>query len=346
MGLIQILVSLTIFAENDGKRWSFNYFFVILPHQNPTTMDDKKQQTRNLIMVDTVDVYNKIFGLATQHPLVSVVDLSKATRSLTKARIHYGVYAVFLKHSEGCAMHYGRQKYDYQDGTVVCFAPGQVVDVDFSEDDPAPEALGVLFHPDLIYGTPLAEGISQYTYFDYNEREALHLSDAEQSIVKGVLAQISMELQHPIDKHSKPLIVDAIRMLLDYCMRYYERQFITRERVNSDILARFERHLSDYFASGHPERNGLPSVAYFADKAYLSPSYFGDLIKRETGQTAQRYIQSKVIGLSKHYILDDTLTLSEIAYRLGFQYPQHFTRLFKQQVGMTPSEYRVAAGAA
>ena len=306
-------------------------------------MDNKKQQTADLIMVDTVDVYNKTFGLTTQHPLVSVVDMDKATWSLARARFHYGVYAVFLKHGVGCALHYGRQKYDYQAGTVVCFAPGQVVDVDFSEDGATPDALGVLFHPDLIYGTPLAESIRQYTYFSYNEREALHLSEAEQSIIKGVLAQISTELQHPIDKHSKPLIVDAIRMLLDYCMRYYDRQFITRERVNSDILTRFERHLNDYFSNGHPERNGLPSVAYFADKAFLSPSYFGDLIKRETGQTAQHYIQSKVIGLSKQYILDSRLALGEIAYRLGFQYPQHFTRLFKQQVGMTPSEYRVAA---
>ncbi len=294
----------------------------------------------NFILVDSVDVYNKTFGLDTLHPLVSVVDLSKATKTLRRARMHYGVYALFLKHGEGCSLHYGRQKYDYQEGTVVSFAPGQVVDIEFSDDDPAPEAFGLLFHPDLIYGTPLAERIRRYTFFEYSEREALHLSSAEQAIVTAILVQIAQELEHPVDKHSQGLIVDAIGLLLDYCMRYYDRQFITRHRVNSDILTRFEQHLREYFDNGHPERNGLPTVSYFADKACLSPSYFGDLIKRETGITAQRYIQNKVIDLSKQYVLDPSLSVNQVAYRLGFQYPQHFTRMFKKMVGVTPSEYR------
>ena len=297
----------------------------------------------NFILVDSVDVYNKTFGLDTLHPLVSVVDLSKATKTLRRARMHYGVYALFLKHGEGCSLHYGRQKYDYQEGTVVSFAPGQVVDIEFSDDDPAPEALGLLFHPDLIYGTPLAERIRRYTFFEYSEREALHLSSAEQAIVTAILVQIAQELEHPVDKHSQGLIVDAIGLLLDYCMRYYDRQFITRHKVNSDILSTFQQLLREYFEKGHPERNGLPTVAYFASKVCLSPNYFGDLISKETGTTAQRHIQDAVIDRSKQLLVDTRMSVSEIAYQLGFEYPQHFSRLFKSRTGMTPNEFRMTA---
>jgi AraC-like DNA-binding protein len=143
-----------------------------------------------------------------------------------------------------------------------------------------------------------------------------------------------------VDKHSQRLITDAIGLLLDYCMRYYDRQFITRHKVNSDIMSAFEHQLTEYFRSGEAERKGLPTVAYFADKAFLSAGYFGDLVKKETGMTAQRYIQNKVVNLSKQYVMDRELSLNQIAYKLGFQYPQHFTRLFKKEVGMTPSEYR------
>ena len=203
-----------------------------------------------------------------------------------------------------------------------------------------PASRGLLFHPDLIYGTPLAKRIHDYSFFDYDQREALHLSEREQRIVSDLLDSIEEELQHPVDKHSQTLITDAIGLLLDYCMRYYDRQFITRHKVNSDIMTRFQHDLEAYFSSGEAERKGLPSVAYFAEKVFLSPGYFGDLIKKETGLTAQRYIQNKVIDLSKQYVMDKELTINQVAYKLGFQYPQHFTRLFKQQVGVTPTEYR------
>jgi AraC-like DNA-binding protein len=150
-------------------------------------------------------------------------------------------------------------------------------------------------------------------------------------------------LQHPIDRHSQTLITDAIGLLLDYCMRYYDRQFITRHKVNSDILTAFHQQLREYFESGHPERNGLPTVAYFADKACLSPNYFGDLISKESGTTAQRHIQDAVIERSKQLLVETRLPVSEIAYQLGFEYPQHFTRLFKLRTGMTPNAYRLTA---
>ena len=294
----------------------------------------------NIRQIDSIDTYNKIYGWETLHPLVTVVNHKLPLESLNHSRLNYSLYALFLKQGEGCSIRYGREKYDYQAGTMVCFKPGQVVAVEWDDSRPMPASRGLLFHPDLIYGTPLSKRIHDYTFFDYDQREALHLSEREQRIVSDLLDNIEEELQHPVDKHTQTLITDAIGLLLDYCMRYYDRQFITRHKQNNDIIVRFQHELEDYLRCGEAERKGLPTVAYFAEKAFLSPGYFGDLIKKETGLTAQRYIQNKIIDLSKQYVMDPNLTINQVAYKLGFQYPQHFTRLFKQQVGVTPSEYR------
>ena len=297
--------------------------------------------SNKIIQVDSVDAYNKMYGWKTLHPLVTIVNHAEEPPvDMNHSRLNYGLYALFLKQGEGCSIRYGREKYDYQEGTVVSFKPGQVVEVEWDESRPMPPSRGLLFHPDLIYGTPLGQRIHDYSFFDYDQREALHLSEREQRIISDLLDSIQDEQEHPVDKHSQTLITDAIGLMLDYCMRFYDRQFITRKKVNSDIMSDFEKGLAEYFSSGEAERKGLPSVAYFADKAHLSAGYFGDLIKKETGLTAQRYIQNKVIDLSKQYVMDPRLSINQVAYKLGFQYPQHFTRLFKQQVGMTPSEYR------
>ena len=281
-----------------------------------------------------------MYGWETLHPLVTVVNHKLPLERLNHSRLNYSLYALFLKQGEGCSIRYGREKYDYQAGTMVCFKPGQVVAVEWDDSRPMPASRGLLFHPDLIYGTPLSKRIHDYTFFDYDQREALHLSEREQRIVSDLLDSIEEELRHPVDKHTQTLVTDAIGLLLDYCMRYYDRQFITRHKQNSDIIGRFQHELEDYLRSGEAELKGLPTVAYFAEKTFLSPGYFGDLIKKETGLTAQRYIQNKIIDLSKQYVMDPNLTINQVAYKLGFQYPQHFTRLFKQQVGVTPSEYR------
>lgn len=297
--------------------------------------------SNKIIQVDSVDTYNKMYGWGTLHPLVTIVNhTEELSADMNHRRLNYGLYALFLKQGEGCSIRYGREKYDYQEGTVVSFKPGQVVEVEWDESRPMPPSRGLLFHPDLIYGTQLGKRIHDYTFFDYDQREALHLSKREQRIISDLLDSIQEELEHPVDKHSQTLITDAIGLMLDYCMRFYDRQFITRKKVNSDIMSDFEHNLAEYFKSGEAEHKGLPSVAYFADKVHLSAGYFGDLIKKETGLTAQRYIQNKVIDLSKQYVMDPRLSINQVAYKLGFQYPQHFTRLFKQQVGMTPSEYR------
>ena len=203
-----------------------------------------------------------------------------------------------------------------------------------------PIAHGLLFHPDLIRGTSLGQNIKNYSFFSYEVNEALHLSEQEKEIVTDCIHKIQIELEHAIDKHSKQLIVRNIELLLDYCMRFYERQFITRNQVNKDIIVRFEHLLDEYFQGQVALTEGLPSVKYFADKVCLSPNYFGDLIKKETGKTAQEYIQCRIIELAKERILEGSQTVSQIAYELGFQYPQHFSRLFKKHVGYTPNEYK------
>lgn len=297
---------------------------------------------RKVIRLDTVEQYNRLFGLETRHPLVSVADLSKATEFPNHFTINYGIYALFLKQTRCGDIRYGRQTYDYQEGTVTSFAPGQVTETDM-EEGTRPLALGLLFHPDLIKGTSLGQEIKSYSFFSYRSNEALHLSEEEKGIFTDCLKKISAELDHPVDRLSKRLIARNIQLLLDYCMRFYERQFNTRAAVNSDILSKFENLLDNYFMDGSTEHEGLPTVKYFADKVFLSPNYFGDLIKKETGKTAQEYIQNKIIDLSKEMIVGTNQTISQIAYGLGFQYSQHFNRLFKKSVGCTPVEYRKAA---
>lgn len=294
---------------------------------------------KEVIKLDTVDQYNRLFGLETLHPLVSVVNLSEATRFPTHFTMNYGVYALFLKNVKCGDIRYGRQIYDYQEGTVTSFAPGQVVEVDMLQGV-RPNAYGLLFHPDLIKGTSLGQDIKHYSFFSYASAEALHLSEEEKSIFTDCLEKIRMELQHPIDKHSKRLISRNIELLLDYCMRFYERQFITRSESNKSVLVKFEALLDDYFQSDKPQTDGLPSVKYFADKVFLSPNYFGDLIKKETGKSAQEYIQTRMIDIAKEMIAGTEKTVSQIAYELGFQYSQHFNRIFKKNTGYTPGEYR------
>lgn len=293
-----------------------------------------------IVKIEMIDQYDQLFGLETLHPLVNVIDFSKATKAVEQIRMNIGFYAVFLKDVNCGELRYGRKYYDYQEGTIVSMAPGQVTGIANGKKVIRPKTLGLLFHPDLIRGTSLGQTIKNYTYFSYEVDEALHLSEQEREIVADCLLKIKMELERPIDKHSKLLIVRNIELLLDYCMRFYERQFITRNETNKDIIVKFEYLLNEYFQHQNPKTEGLPSVKYFADKVYLSPNYFGDLIKKETGKTAQEYIQHHIIEMAKEHILNGTQTVSQIAYELGFQYPQHFSRLFKKHVGCTPNEYK------
>lgn len=289
---------------------------------------------------ETINDYNVFNNNETRHPLVSVVDLSKASPR-QGSRMYFGFYTIFLKDVKCGDLMYGRHTYDYQEGTLVFLAPGQVAGMNSNGETYQPKGHVLVFHPDLIHGTSLGRHIQDYTFFGYGSAEALHLSERERKLILDCFSKIEYELEHAIDKHSKKLIVTNIELFLNYCIRFYERQFITREKVNKGILEKFETILNEYFETDKPQSIGLPSVAYCASELNLSPGYFGDLIKKETGKPAQDYIQSKVIDVAKERIFDQSKSVSQVAYELGFKYPQHFTRMFKQWVGQSPNEYRM-----
>jgi len=250
------------------------------------------------------------------------------------------IYAVLLKNIKCGDLRYGNNHYDYADGTLIFIAPGQLYGVDSKGTKVTPSGYALVFHPDLIAGTSLGKNIKDYTFFSYEVEEALHLSKKERRTIIDCFNKINDEIDQNIDKHSKTLIVSTIELLLNYCQRFYDRQFITRSTANKDILTRFENLLNDYFKTDRSSTLGLPTVAYCADALHLSPNYFGDLIKKETGSTALDYIQTRLIDEAKNRIFDRSKTINDVANELGFKYQQHFTRLFKQKVGVTPNEYR------
>lgn len=288
--------------------------------------------------INTITEYNNLVGVETLHPLVSIVDFAKS-EPFCFFRRQMGVYAIFLKDAKCGNMTYGCSTYDYEEGTLIFIAPGQVYGVE-SETKQQGVGKALIFHPDLIHGTSLGRNIKEYTFFSYEVNEALHLSTRERAIVNDCFEKIGYELEHAIDNHSKTLIVSYIELFLNYCKRFYERQFITRSHVNKDVLTRFEKVVEEYFSSELPIESGLPSVKYCAEKLFLSPNYLGDLLKKETGKSAQEHIQLKLIDAAKEKIYDTSKSISDIAYELGFKYPQHFTRMFKKEVGMSPNEFR------
>ncbi|MBD2757851.1 helix-turn-helix domain-containing protein [Spirosoma validum] len=293
---------------------------------------------------ETISDYNAFNNNETLHPMVSVVDLSKAAPR-QGSRMYFGFYTIFLKDVKCGDLVYGRHTYDYQEGTLVFLAPGQVAGMNSNGETYQPKGYALVFHPDLIHGTALGRHIQEYTFFGYQSYEALHVSKRERELVLDCFSKIEYELEHAIDKHSRKLIANNIELFLNYCVRFYDRQFITRNHVHQGVLERFENLLNAYYQTDKPQTIGLPSVAYCASELNLSANYFGDLIKKETGKTAQEYIQSKVIDVAKERIFDSDKSVSQIAYDLGFKYPQHFIRLFKQRVGQAPNEYRRTAEA-
>lgn len=292
-----------------------------------------------ILRFETVSQYNTFNNHETLHPLVSVIDFSKADPRRLR-RSYYGFYMILLKDVACGDLRYGKNTYDYQEGTLVFLAPGQILGMAAGDELYQPKGYGVIFHADLIKGTALGKNINDYGFFSYNVSEALHISQRERELIMDCFQKVQAELEHSVDHHSKKLIASNVELLLNYCSRFYDRQFITRDNVNQGVLEKFESLLNDFFSSDLPNTIGLPSVAYCANELNLSPNYFGDLIKKETGKTAHEFINLKLIDVAKERIYDRKKSLSEIAYSLGFKYPQHFSRLFKKQVGVTPLEYR------
>lgn len=299
---------------------------------------------QNVLHINTVSDYLNLRKQEVLHPLVGVVDFDTLGDDSYTNRdydaFHYKCYAIFLKDAKGCKMHYGGKPYDYDEGTLVFMAPNQTIELGGFDPDYVPKGYAMLFHPDLLLGTELGKKMNSYSFFSYSSNEALHLSAKERKVILSLVEKIQFELEQNLDKHSKKLIVANIELLLDYCVRFYDRQFLTREVENHGSLRKFEDLLNEYFGSEKPQKHGTPSVGYFADQLHLSSNYFGDLVKKETGKSAQEYIQNKLIDIAKEKVFDPNKSVSEIAYELGFKYPQHFSRLFKQRVGHSPNEFR------
>ncbi len=293
-----------------------------------------------IMRFESISELNAFNNQETLHPLVSVIDYSKASPRKLR-RTYFGFYYIILKEVKCGDLLYGKHTYDYQEGTLVFIAPGQIIGV-HSDELYQPKGYGVAFHPDLIRGTSLGKHIDEYTFFSYLVSEALHISERERQLVLDSFSKIRYELEQAVDKHSRKLISHNIELLLSYCVRFYDRQFFTRDHVHKGILERFEFLLNEFFSSDQPRSVGLASVAWCAAKLNLSPNYFGDLIKKETGKTAHEYIQLKLLDVAKERILDKSKTVSEIAHELGFKYPQHFTRVFKQYTGVSPQVFRNA----
>ena len=290
------------------------------------------------VFLNNVQDFNDYQGMETLHPLVSVVHVEN-TEHIKECVMHYGLYAIYLKENKGCKLSYGRTPYDFEEMTVTSFAPGQVVNVEPNPDVPFAKFTALVFHPDLLNRTALGRQISRYEFFGYSSTEALHLSAQEVEVFRGVLTMIEQELHRAIDKHTRELIVSNIELLLNYCLRFYDRQFITREEINHSIVKKFIDLLDDYIST-KALHDGLPTVAYFADKCCLSSGYFGNLVRVETGRTAKDIISDHLLAHAKQLLNDEALTVTMISNRLGFEYPQHFVRFFKSHTGKTPSAYR------
>ncbi len=293
---------------------------------------------QRIINMESVQDYNENLGVETLHPLVSVVDMSELPE-IRHSLKRFGFYCIFLKQLECGTILYGRSKYDYREGTLVCVAPGQVAGANDGGVTTHAKGWILMFHPELLRGTSLANKMRDYSFFSYTSNEALHTSERERQTIIGCMREIREELHRPIDRHSKRIIASNIELLLNHCIRFYDRQFMTREVTNHDVLSRFEQLMTHYFDVS-AEKQELPTVAWFADKLHLSPNYFGDLVKRETGISAQEYIRQQIIERAKLLLVDGRMTVSQTAYALGYKYPNHLSRMFKQATGISPHEYK------
>ncbi|MBD0401791.1 AraC family transcriptional regulator [Flammeovirga sp. EKP202] len=295
-----------------------------------------------IIKIDNISTLYEMIGRGKpKHPLVGILDFSKIDhKDYGNVKVSMGFYQIMLKNLCPGALRYGRKYYDFQEGTLTFMAPNQVFELENPDETKDVYGWSLIFHPDLIHGTTLSSKMKEYNFFSYDTYEALHLSDLEKQKLSDIIKDIELELENNIDKHSKTLIVSAIELLLNYCNRYYDRQFITRTEINKDVISKFEALLDEYFNAENLSEIGIPSIKYFAEKLHFSPNYLSDLLKKETGKNGTEHIQYHIIELAKDKLLSSTVSVSEIAYNLGFEYPQYFSKMFKKKTGMTPAEYR------
>lgn len=292
----------------------------------------------NILHIKQPSDYSSFHGIKDIHPLINVIEY-KGISPITPSVNRYDVYGLFLHTNLTVNLRYGCGRYDYADGTLICVAPGQVGGAEGNEPVDV-NGWSLLFHPDLLHGTTLEKNIHNYHFFDYSINEALHLTEQEHLTLASLIRNIKDELNNKRDALQDKIIVNLIEALLNYCQRFYNRQFTTRKHENVDILTRLEQTIKIYFADNKPTESGLPSVQFCAEQLNLSPNYLGDVVKKITGETAGQYIRRFIIQQAKNELASGK-TVSEVAYSLGFNYPQHFTRLFKKETGCTPREFLI-----
>lgn len=298
---------------------------------------------KDIIRIKSISEVHQFFGFeAPEHPLVSVLPIDERMTDFEFGDYHYAFdfYQVSLKEGINGALSYGRNTYDFQEGTITFVKPNQVIKVEDSSDYKGGQGWTLLFHPDLIRLSELGRFIDDFSFFDYDVNEALHLSLDEKKSLTEFAHKIEKEYKQNIDKHSQDLIIANIDMMLKYCKRYYDRQFYTRTNLNQDILSSFEKVIKEYYQSDLPIELGVLTVKYCAEKLLMSSNYLGDLIKSETGKSPKDFIQGYIIEKAKNKILFSKESISEIAYGFGFEYPQGFNKLFKAKTGLSPSKYR------
>ena len=296
-----------------------------------------------IIRLQSIAEVHQMLGLPSpKHPLVSLLDVTKIDFLSVPGdvRIAMNLYTIWLKDSS-CSMRYGRNQYDFNDGVLVFTAPDQVITTSQDADGANDSGWVLLFHPDLIRRSQLGTDIRSYTFFGYDNYEALHLSDEERKILTDCVEKIKGEYEQRIDGHSQKVIVSALDLTLSNCSRFYERQFHTRENTNKDVVAQVDALLVDYFQKGQAAEYGSPSIGFLAEKVNLSPGYLSDLLKKESGRSGKEYINHFLVERAKTLLLGTDRTVNEIAYDLGFNYPHYFSRLFKSKTGMSPNEYRI-----
>ena len=299
---------------------------------------------KQVCRIKTISEFHRLRGLPKpEQPLVSVINVESIKRLSDDepTNLVYDFYFIALKKNCNAKFRYGQQQYDFDEGTMFFIAPNQVFGIEHDKDETSKKSgWMLLIHPDFLWNTPLAKTIKQYEYFDYSVREALHLSEKEETMVTGIMQNIEQEYHSNIDKFSQDVIIAQLELLLTYGERFYERQFITRKITNHKILNRLEELLTKYFNSDDLIEKGLPTVQYIADSLNVSPNYLSGLLKVLTGQSTQQHIHDKLIEKAKEKLSTSDLSVSEIAYELGFEHPQSFSKLFKTKTRFTPLEFR------
>lgn len=290
-----------------------------------------------ILKVNKTSDYSRYHGLTDRHPLITVIDFSEISpirHSLNK----YGVYGVFVQEDNDLDLMYGCGKYDYKDGSLICVSPGQIGGKEENGERVSIGGWAMLFHPDLIRGTQLEKDITNYSFFDYSVNEALHMNEKEREFVVSIFKRIKSEIENPHDDLQNDILVSYISLLLKYCQRFYNRQFLTRKLSNNDILSKFDSFLKEYFTENRHTSSGLPTVSICAEHLCMSVNYFSDLIKKMTGESAGRHIRQFIIRQIKNELASG-LTVAEAAYKLGFEYPAHLSRMFRKETGISPTQY-------